>query len=131
MIEKINKKILIVEDDEDFISILKTKFESEGFSIVVAKDGEEGIIVAEKENPDLIVSDILMPKMDGIEMVKKIKESNKNVLVVFLTNIKDDDYIKSIKELGGADYLIKADLRINDIVNKVKNKFGIKTIPTI
>jgi CheY-like chemotaxis protein len=68
-----SKKILIVEDDADFISILDTKFTSEGFSVVAAKDGEEGVLVAEKEKPDLIISDVLIPRMNGIEMVRKIR----------------------------------------------------------
>jgi len=119
-----NSKILIVEDDEDFLSILKTKFTSEGFSVVTAKDGEEGLGVVEKENPDLILSDVLIPKMNGIEMIKKIRESNKKVLVMFLTNIKDDDYTKNILELG-EEYLVKSDLRLNDIVEKVKAKLNL------
>ncbi|MCX6722841.1 MAG: response regulator [Candidatus Staskawiczbacteria bacterium] len=130
MIDQINKKILVVEDDEDFLSILKMKFASENISIITAKDGEEGIVIAEKEKPDLVITDVLIPKMNGVEMIKKIKEFNKNVLVIFLTNIKEEDYTKDVEELG-ADYLIKADLRINDIVEKVKIKLGLKTIPTI
>ena len=114
------KKILIVEDDEDFLSILKIKFISEGFSIVTAKNGEEGIIMAEKEKPDLIISDILMPIIGGIEMANKIKESNKDVQMLFLTNIQDADSVKNF------DYLIKADLRIDEIVEKVKIKLGVK-----
>ena len=120
-----NPKILIVEDDEDFVSILKTKFTEEGFSVVTAENGDEGIGMAVSEKPDLILSDVLIPKMNGIEMVKKIRESNKDVLVIFLTNIKDEDYTKDIESLEGAEYLIKADLRINDIVSKVKDKLNI------
>lgn len=126
MAKKIGKKVLIVEDDKDFLSILKIKFTSEGFSVVTAEDGERAISVAEKEKPDLIISDVLMPKMDGIEMAKKIKESNKNVLVTFLTNIKDADYTKKIEESGEFDYLVKSDLGISDIVDKVKIKLGLK-----
>ncbi len=123
---KINKKILIVEDDEDFLYILQKRFTIEGFSIVIAKNGEEGIIVAEKEKPDLILSDILMPKMDGIVMAKKIKESNANVPIIFLTNIKDVDYTIDIQKSDKFDYLIKSDTRINDIVAKSKIKLGLK-----
>jgi len=123
---KINKKILIVEDDKDFSSILKIKFTSEGFSVVAAVDGEDGISMAEREKPDLIISDVLMPKMDGIEMAKKIKESNKDMLVMLLTNIKDADYTEKIKESGEFDYLVKSDLRINEIVERVKIKLGLK-----
>jgi len=124
--DKINKKILIVEDDEDFLSILKTKFTSEGFSVVTAKDGEEGIRVAEKEKPDLIFTDVLMPKMSGIEMAKKIKESNENALIIFLTNMKDSDDTSEVKKSGEFDYLIKSDLRISEIVEKAKIKLGMK-----
>ena len=120
------KKILIVEDDEDFLFILKTKFTAEGFSVVTAKDGEEGIRVAEKEKPDLIFTDVLMPKMSGIEMAKKIKESNENALIIFLTNMKDSDDTSEVKKSGEFDYLIKSDLRISEIVEKAKIKLGMK-----
>jgi DNA-binding response OmpR family regulator len=126
-----SKKILIVEDDKDFLFILKTKFTSEGFSVVTAEDGEEGLAAAEREKPDLIIADILMPKMDGIEMAKKIRESDKNVLVIFLTNVKDEDYIKNIENLNEFDYLIKSDSPINDIVEKVKIKLGLNAIENI
>jgi DNA-binding response OmpR family regulator len=119
------QKVLVVEDDKDFLSILKIKFADEGIFIVSAEDGEEGISVAEKEKPNLILADILMPKINGIEMIKKIRESDENVSVIFLTNIQDADYTKDIEELGGAEYLIKSELRINDIVEKVKNKLTI------
>jgi len=126
MITKIGKKILFVEDDKDFLSILKTKFISEGFSVVTAEDGEDGVIVAKREKPDLIFSDVLMPKMDGLEMAKKIKESGSNAIIIFLTNIKDVSYTDNIKKIGDFDYLIKSDLRIADIVEKAKTKLGLK-----
>jgi len=124
MVKKINKKVLIVEDDEDFLSILKIKFESEGFSIISAADGEKAIEVAEQEKPDLILSDVLLPKVNGIEMAKKIKESNKNIVVVFLTNLTDVSYTDEIKK-SGFGYLVKSDLKISDIVEKVKVKLGV------
>ena len=124
-IDNIGKKILIVEDDEDISSILELKFKSEGFSVVKAGDGEEGVVIAEKEKPDLILSDILMPKVDGLEMAKKIRLSDKNVPIIFLTNMKDVAYTRSIEEMG-FHYLVKADLRISEIVDKVKEKLGLK-----
>jgi len=123
--KKFNKKVLIVEDDKDFLSILQTKFTADGFSVVVAENGEEGVIVAEKEKPDLIFSDILIPALNGIEMAKKIRESNKEVAVIFLTNMRDENYLKEI-EKSGFSYLIKSDLRISEIVDKAKEKLGIK-----
>jgi len=124
--EKIDKKILIVEDDADFLSILQIKFTSEGFSVVTAENGEDGVSVAEKEKPDLILSDVLLPQMNGIEMAEKIKKSGNGALIVFLTNIKDTEHINSARKLGNLDYLIKSDIRISDIVDKVKAKLGLK-----
>jgi len=118
-------KILIVEDDQDFLSILETKFTSEGFFVITAQDGENGVIAAEKEKPDLVMSDVLMPKMDGLEMAKKIREFNKNVDIVFLSNLKDVDYTRKI-EAGGYSSLMKSDLRISEIVDKIKAKLGVK-----
>ncbi len=124
MVKKINKKVLIVEDDEDFLSILRIKFEGEGFNVVTAQDGENGIDIAEREKPDLILSDVLLPKTSGIEMAKKIKESDKNALIVFLTNLTDANSSGEIKKLG-FDYLVKSNLGIGDIVDKVKEKLNI------
>ena len=125
MPKKTKHKILIVEDDEDFLSILKIKFESEGFSVVSAADGEEGALMAGEEKPDLVISDVLIPKMDGVEMARKIKKIKNGPPVVFLTNIKDDNYIDNMKKLD-CDYWVKSDLRINEIVEKVRVKLGLK-----
>ncbi len=125
MAKTINKKILIVEDDKDFLAILQKKFTAEGFSIIAAENGEEAIDIAEREKPDLILSDILMPKMDGLAMAKKIKEFNKNVPIIFLTNLKDTDYTDDMEKSGEFDYLIKSELRIDDIVAKSKIKLGL------
>lgn len=118
----LNKKIVIVEDDEDFVFILEKKFTKEGFSVITSKDGEEGVTIVEKEKPDLVLSDMLMPKMDGIAMGKKIRETNTDVPIIFLTNIKKDI---DPKELPNCDYIIKSETRIDDIVAKVKTTLGI------
>jgi two-component system OmpR family response regulator len=125
--EQINKKILVVEDDENFRSILEIKFISEGFFVVVAKDGEEGMVVAEREKPDLIFLDIEMPNMDGLTMAKKLKESNVKVPIIFLTNMKDDEHISdAIEIVPETEYIVKADLNIDDIVERAKKKLGVK-----
>lgn len=123
---KSDKKILIVEDDEDFIYIIQNKFASAGLALITAKDGQQGVEMNTKENPDLILSDISMPKMDGIEMAQKIRETDKDVPIIFLTNIKDVDYTKNAQTSGNFDYLIKSDTRIGEIVEKVKTKLGIE-----
>ena len=121
---KINKKVLIVEDDKDFLLILQTKFTSEGFLVFVAENGEKGIEMAESEKPDLIFSDILMPKMDGLEMAEKVRKLNSNVKIIFLTNIKADAETEDILKKDNFEYLIKSELRINDIVKKAKDKLN-------
>jgi len=118
---KKKKKILIVEDDEDFLSILKMKFKKEGFLVVTATDGIMGLTEAESEKPDIIVSDMLLPKMEGLEMAKKIREFNPKLPILFLTNLKETEEIKKANDF---EYLIKADLTINDIITKVKEKLG-------
>ncbi|MCX6764488.1 MAG: response regulator [Candidatus Nealsonbacteria bacterium] len=121
---KINKKILIVEDEEALLSALREKFTSEGFSVVTALDGEDGLTAAEKEKPDLILLDIVMPKVDGIAMAQKLKEAGSNVPIIFLTNLDDIKHISDALEISKSDYLVKSNWNLNDIVEKVKKRLG-------
>lgn len=119
------KKVLIVEDNKDFLWILRQSFSNQPFSVLFAEDGEEGLTMAEKEQPDLIVADILMPKMNGIEMAKKLKEKGIKPELIFLTNLKDENHIGQVMDItGGTDYIIKSDVPIATIVERVKNKLG-------
>ncbi|KKP43321.1 MAG: Two-component response regulator [Parcubacteria group bacterium GW2011_GWA1_33_6] len=123
--QQINKKILIVEDDKDFSWILRQSLESQFLTVVYAMDGEEGLAMAQKENPDLIVIDILMPKMDGITMARKIKEKGIKSKMIFLTNFKDSDHItKALDVASEIDYIIKSDMHIDAIVERIKNKLN-------
>jgi DNA-binding response OmpR family regulator len=124
--KKINKKILIVEDDADFLALLQERVALEGFSVFIARDGKEGLDVASKERPDLILLDILMPKMDGIEMAKRLKESGINISIIFLTNVGDVDYISKAIEASQSDYIVKSNISIDDIIARVKDKLGVK-----
>ncbi len=119
---KLSKKILIAEDDKSLLSALQEKFMDEGFSVVTALDGEEGLIVAEKEKPDLLLLDIRMPKMDGTTMARKLKEAGVNAPIIFLTNLDDVKHISDAIEITKSDYLIKSDWKLEDIVKKVKAK---------
>lgn len=124
----IDKKILIVEDDKNFLWILKQSFLTEGFIVFTAEDGEAGLVIVEKENPDLVLLDILMPKMDGITMSKKMKERGINSQVMFLTNLKDVEHIgEAVGSTKETDYLIKSDLHVDNIIAMVKTRLGIKT----
>lgn len=123
--EDVNKKVLIVEDNKDFLWILRQSFVGKGFSVVFAEDGEEGLKMAEQEKPDLILLDILMPKMDGITVAKRLKEKGIKSKIIFLTNLMGELPVAEgiVKE---TDYIIKSDMSIDQIVAKVKEKLGMK-----
>lgn len=122
---KINKKILIAEDDKDLQSLLKDSLEAEGFSVVTADDGEAGYEKAKSEKPDVLLLDILMPKLDGIEMAKKVKADGILAPIIFLTNFGDAQHISSAIQIGESDYIVKSDMRIEDIISRVKARLGI------
>lgn len=123
-----NKKILIVEDEKPMRKVLTDSFLAEGFSIIEAEDGIEGLKMAFKERPDLILLDLVMPKMDGIEMLKKLREDEwgKNALVIVLTNLGDTDKIVEATKCGAFGYLVKTNWRMKDVVKKVKDCLCIK-----
>ena len=121
------KKVLIVEDDKDFLWILRQYFDNQDLSVSYALDGEEGLTVAEKENPDLIIIDIILPKLDGISMAQKIKEKGIKSQMIFLTNLSDPVHIsKALDVVGETDYIVKSDVHIDAIVERVKDKLGLK-----
>lgn len=118
------KKILIIEDEETLLSVLSKKLEKEGFQVVKAKNGEEGLSVFVKEQPDLILLDIIMPVMDGMEMLKRLRETEKgkDVPVVILTNLSEAGKTAEALEQGVFDYLVKSDWKLADLVEKIKQR---------
>ena len=121
------KKVWIVEDDKDFLWLLRQNFDNQGIIVMYALSGEEGLVVAEKEKPDLIVVDILLPGMDGISMAKKIKAKGIVSEIIFLTNLKDPAHIsEAIGTVGGTDYIVKADMHLDAIVQRVKDRLKVK-----
>ncbi len=115
-------KILIVDDDTFLSGIYATKLDLEGFQVVSAHDGEEGIKVAQKEKPDLILLDVLMPKLDGFEALKRLKADpgTKDIPVIMLTNLGQKEDIEKGLEDGAVDYLIKAHFVPAEAVAKIK-----------
>lgn len=127
-----NKKILVIEEVEDEASlrnVLRDKFTLEGFSVFEARDGEEGLEIALREHPDLILLDILLPKMDGLTMMQKLREANdwgKKVPIILLTNLSanDERINKAITENEPAYYLVKSDYTMNDLVGKIRERLS-------
>ncbi len=122
-----NKKILIVEDEWPLLKVLTEEFEREKFTVIQARDGVEGLESALQNNPDLILLDIIMPKMDGIMMLKKLREDKrgKNVPVIILTNLNDSETAGEALKNRAYDYLVKADWRIEDLVKKVSERLNL------
>lgn len=122
-----NKKtILIVEDELSLRSALSEKLSKEDFEILEANDGQEGLDIAFKEHPDLILLDIIMPIMDGIKMLSKLREDDwgKTVPVLILTNLSDEEKTSEAVEKGVSDYLIKSDYSLEDLMEKIKEKLN-------
>lgn len=115
-------KILLVEDDSFLASVYATKFELEGFSVFHSPDGEAGLAEAEKIVPDIILLDILMPKMDGFEMLHRLKMDPKliHIPVIMLTNLGQKEDVERCLKEGAVDYLIKAHFVPGEAVKKVK-----------
>lgn len=122
-----NKKILIVEDEVAVFNALKDKLLINGFEVLEAKNGKEGLSLALKEHPDLILLDIIMPKMGGITMMKNLRSDSwgAKVPIIILTNLNSDDsIIKAIEDNKPSFYLVKSDWNINDVVIKVRELLG-------
>lgn len=114
--------VLLVEDDEFLANIYKTKFEMEGFKVSVAENGEAGLLDVKKKQPDIVLLDILLPKLDGFVVLEKIKADpeTRDIPVILLTNLGQKDDVDKGLKLGAADYLIKAHFKPSETVEKVK-----------
>lgn len=122
MTEEKTIHILLVEDDTFLANIYKTKFEMEKFKISIAENGETGWEEAKKKKPDIILLDILLPKMDGFAVLEKLKADSelKQIPVILLTNLGQKDDVEKGLELGAVDYLIKAHFKPSEVVEKVR-----------
>ncbi|HSW85811.1 MAG TPA: response regulator [Candidatus Saccharimonadales bacterium] len=117
-------KILIVEDDEALLEILSDRFKGEGFDVFVAKDGEQGLQMALDKEPDVILLDILMPKLDGLSMLKQLRadERGKKMRVIVTTNVNDSKEVHEALALGARDFLVKSDWILSDLVDSVNRQ---------
>lgn len=132
-----SKKILIVEDEEAISSMYKMKFDLSGYETVVAEDGETAVAKAFSENPDLILLDILLPKLNGYEVLKMLRadERTKNTKIYMLSNLGQTDEVEKGFTAGADGFMVKASLTPSQLVKNVEEIFEGKTIglkkPTI
>ena len=115
-------KILLAEDDLQIIDMYRRKFEMEGFDVQFAEDGEKAIEILGKWKPDIALLDIMMPKVNGLDVLKFIKERKdyEDVLTVMLTNLGNESTAEEIYKLGATEYIVKADMTPLEVANKVK-----------
>lgn len=127
--EKKTPVIQVIEDEASQRKALSDKFTREGFKVIESKDGTEGLKMALKNKPDIILLDIMMPQTDGMTMLKRLRSENawgKAVPVVLLTNLSadNDEIIRRIAEDEPAYYLLKANWSLNDVVEKVRERLS-------
>jgi len=120
------KSILVVEDELSLQKVLRDKLTREGFSVLEAKDGKEGLETALLEHPDLILLDIIMPVMDGMTMLSLLRKDDwgKNANVILLTNLSEAEKVAASHAKGVYDYLVKSDWKLADVVKKVRERLS-------
>ena len=118
------KTILIVEDELALMRILEQKLKQEGFEVLTAKDGVEGLEKFKEHTPDLLLIDLIMPRMDGMTMLAQLRQDpkGKSVPAMLLTNLSDAQKVDEGIRHGVYDYLVKADWRLEDVVRKVRER---------
>jgi DNA-binding response OmpR family regulator len=113
-------KILIIEDEESLVELLQDKLKKEGYDVEVALDGEKGFAKIGVFNPDLILLDIVMPKMDGYEVLEKMTEEKIKIPVIIISNSGQPVEIEKTTKLGAVDHLIKTEFSAADVLAKVR-----------
>jgi len=115
-------KIVLVEDDATLVDMYTVKFTQEGFDLKVAMNGSDGVEITKRELPSIVLLDVILPGMDGFAVLAELKADpkTKNIPVILLTNLGQDADVQKGKELGAADYLVKASLTPGEVVEKVR-----------
>jgi len=124
-------KIVLVEDDQVLSKVIFEELEEAGFDVSHASDGQEGVDMINSKKPDLVLLDVLMPNMNGFEVLETIKGSpvTKGIPVIMLTMLGSDDDIKKGLKLGANDYIVKSQHAVSEIVDKVKGFFTNESHP--
>lgn len=121
------KRILFIEDEKALQKTLTKMLQVSGFDVINAYDGEEGLALAQKEAPDLILLDVILPKLNGRDVLERLKagETTKDIPVIVLTNLESAEEVEYAIGHGATTYLVKANYELNDIVGKVKEALSL------
>lgn len=120
------KKILLIEDEAALQKTFGDVLGQEGYNVVGAMDGETGLKMAKTEKPDMILLDLVLPKMHGFEVLKQLKEDEetKDIPIIVLTNLEAMGDVEKALELGATTYLVKASYTLEEVVQKIKKALG-------
>ena len=119
-------KVLLVEDDNNLREIYEARLAAEGYDIATAKDGEDALAVAKQEKPDLVISDVMMPRISGFEMLDILRNTDgmKHTKVIMLTALGQAEDKSRADNLGADRYLVKSQVVIADVVDRIKQHLG-------
>ncbi|KPJ57517.1 hypothetical protein AMJ49_00045 [Parcubacteria bacterium DG_74_2] len=121
-----SKKILFIEDESALQKTFGEIFKQEGYEMIPALDGEIGLRLAKSKKPDLILLDLILPKVHGFDVLKELKtnEATRDIPIIILTNLEKINDVEKALELGATTYLVKANYTLEEVVEKVKKSLG-------
>lgn len=123
------KRILLVEDDDSLASVYVTRLQAEGFDVRRVADGEEALANARTYKPDLVVLDVMMPKVSGFDVLDILRNTPEtaNLKVIMLTALSQETDQQRAKELGADDYLVKSQVVISDVVDRIRHHLNMSS----
>ena len=119
-------KIVIVEDDLAIAQMYRLKFEAEGYKVEIAENGKLGLALCEDMKPDLVLLDLMMPEMNGDEMLEKMRSTDwgKDIRVIILTNVGEQEAPEKLKSLGVRSYIVKAEMTPKQVAELAKQQLS-------
>ena len=114
------KRILVIEDERPLARALELKLAHEGFEVETVSNGADGMAFLEKSQVDLVVCDLIMPKMDGFAFLEALRKNDNKVPVIILTNLSQPDDQERVLALGAKDFFVKSDISVADVVAHIK-----------
>lgn len=119
-------KIAIIEDDQAISQMYRIKFESEGYTVETAENGVLGLELVEKMSPDIILLDLMMPEMNGDEMLEKLRKTSwgKDIKVIILTNVGEQEIPEAVRNMGVSAFILKADMTPRQVVEVIKKQLS-------
>jgi len=121
------RRILLVEDDDALANVYLTRLQAEGFAVKRVNNGEDALVAVLSYRPDLVVLDVMMPKLNGFEVLDILRNTPEvgNVKIIMLTALSQEADKKRAEELGVDDYLVKSQVVIADVIDRIKRQLGV------